>query len=184
MLSAETAVGRHPVGSVDVMSRIVRRTEADPTLRHVIDAGAAMPDPTASDAITTAARQVADTVGAAAIVTYTMSGSTALRASRARPAAPILCLTGGPDARPAGARLGRVLFFFSPTPQRRGMVDYAVENAQTNGFAAEGEPIVITAGMPFARPAPPTCCASPGSAASSGARLALCRRFTEKVVPS
>ena len=40
------------------------------------------PDPTSADAISAAARQVANTLSAAAIVTYTTSGSTTLRAAR------------------------------------------------------------------------------------------------------
>ena len=46
-----------------------------------------------ADAISAAACQVAETVGAAAIVSFTSSGATALRAARERPAAPILALT-------------------------------------------------------------------------------------------
>ena len=136
------------------MSRIVRRTEADPTWRSVIDAGAAIPDPTASDAITAAARQVAETVGAAAIVTYTMSGSTALRASRVRPAAPILCLTGSdPGRRASWCSPGAWSCFFSHDASSvEEMVDYAVEMAKTHGFAEAGQAIVITAGMPFGTP--------------------------------
>ena len=153
MLSAETAAGRHPVRSVDVMNRIVRRTEADPAWRSALDAGSSLPDPTASDAITLAARQVADTVGAAAIVTYTMSGSTALRASRARPAAPILCLTGSDrTARKLVLAWGVSCFFSHDAGSVEEMVDYAVEMAGTHGFAEPGQPIVVTAGIPFGTP--------------------------------
>ena len=153
MLSAETAVGRHAVRSVDVMNRIVLRTEADPTWRSLIDAGDTLPDPTASDAITAAARQVADTVGAAAIVTYTISGSTTLRASRARPTAPILCLTGSDrTARKLTLAWGVSCFFSHDANSVEEMVDYAVEMAKTHGFAEPGQPIVITAGMPFGTP--------------------------------
>ena len=153
MLSAETAVGRHAVRSVDVMNRIVLRTEADATWRSLIDAGDTLPDPTASDAITAAARQVADTVGAAAIVTYTISGSTTLRASRARPTAPILCLTGSDrTARKLTLAWGVSCFFSHDANSVEEMVDYAVEMAKTHGFAEPGQPIVITAGMPFGTP--------------------------------
>ena len=156
MLSAETAVGRHAVRSVDVMSRIVRRTEADPDMaprdrrRRRDPAG---PDRIGRDH-GRGARQVADTVDAAAIVTYTMSGSTALRASRARPAAPILCLTGSDrTARKLVLAWGVSCFFSHDANSVEEMVDYAVEMAKTHGFAAEsGEPIVITAGMPFGTP--------------------------------
>ena len=51
------------------------------------------PEATTADAITAAARQVAETVSAAVIVTYTTSGSTSIRAARERPTVPILCVT-------------------------------------------------------------------------------------------
>jgi len=153
MLSAETAAGKYPVRAVDVMNRIIRRTEADPAWRDVLDAGHTLPDPTASDAITAAARQVADTVHAAAIVTYTTSGSTALRASRERPAAPILCLTGSDrTARKLVLAWGVECFFSHDASSVEEMVDYAVDMAKEHGFAAPGQAVVITAGMPFGTP--------------------------------
>src|SRR5690606_24016828 len=93
MLSAETASGDYPVEAVTVMNSIAEQVERDPLYRGIMEAEHALPEHTAADAITAAARQVAETIAAAAIVTYTMSGSTALRAARERPRAPILCLT-------------------------------------------------------------------------------------------
>ncbi len=91
MLSAETAAGEYPVEAVTMMDRIVRRVQADPLYNASLDAGAAAePEHTSSDAISAAARQVAHTIGAAAICSYTTSGATALRAARERPDAPIL----------------------------------------------------------------------------------------------
>src|SRR5207237_9438553 len=58
-----------------------------------LDASRLPPEHTNSDAISMAACQVAATVGAAAIVSFTSSGATALRAARERPSAPILALT-------------------------------------------------------------------------------------------
>src|SRR5690606_8838446 len=80
MLSAETAAGQYPREAVGMMNRIIRRTESDPYYRSLISGDASRPEANAADAISAAARQVAHTVGAAAIVTYTMSGATALRA--------------------------------------------------------------------------------------------------------
>src|SRR5689334_12260331 len=74
MLSAETASGAYPIEAVSIMNRIARRVEHDPLYRTIMDAQHAEPLHTAADAITTAARQVAHTISAAAIVTYTSSG--------------------------------------------------------------------------------------------------------------
>src|SRR5919108_5611941 len=93
MLSAETASGEYPLEAVSMMNRIIRRVEQDPYYSRVINAQNPEPEATAADAISAAAAQVAHTLSAAAIVTYTTSGSTTLRAARERPDVPVLCLT-------------------------------------------------------------------------------------------
>src|SRR5256885_1542726 len=93
MLSAETAAGKYPVEAAAMMDRIARRVQADPLYFANLDAGRMRPEHTDRDAISAAACQVAETIGAAAIVSFTSSGATALRAARERPAAPILAVT-------------------------------------------------------------------------------------------
>ena len=153
MLSAETAVGVHAADAVAMMRRIIGRVERANNYRTLIDAVDAKPQATASDAITAAARQVAETISAKAIVTYTTSGSTALRASRERPTAPILCLTGShATARRLVLAWGVQCFFTHDATSVEEMVDHALAMAQSEGYAEEGDPIVITAGMPFGTP--------------------------------
>jgi len=153
MLSAETASGDYPVESVAIMDRIVARVERDPMFRPTIDAHHPEPTATAADAITAAARQVAHTLGAAAIVTYTTSGSTTLRASRERPDVPILCLTGNAGtARRVVLAWGVHATFSHDVDNVEAMVDYACDVALSMGFAKKGDPVVITAGMPFGTP--------------------------------
>jgi pyruvate kinase len=153
MLSAETASGAYPVESVAMMARIIRRVEQDATYRVIMDANHPPPQATASDAITLAAREVATTIKAACIVTYTSSGSTAQRASRERPPVPILCLTGRTQtARRMTLAWGVHCFFSHDVSTIDEMVAYAQESAKTNGIAKGGERIVITAGMPFGTP--------------------------------
>ncbi len=153
MLSAETASGAYPIESVAMMARIIRRVEQDPTYRVIMDANHPPPQATAADAITLAAREVATTIKAACIVTYTSSGSTAQRASRERPPVPILCLTGRTQtARRMTLAWGVHCFFSHDVSTIDEMVAYAQESAKSNGIAKGGERIVITAGMPFGTP--------------------------------
>ena len=93
MLSAETAAGRYPLESVAIMDRIACRVQADPLYFSTLESTRIEHEHTAPDAISAAACQVAGLVSAAAIVSYTTSGATALRAARERPEAPILVLT-------------------------------------------------------------------------------------------
>ncbi len=153
MLSAETAAGEHPFDAVAIMARIIRRVERDDTYRPLLDASHPDPQATTADAITAAARQVAETISAAAIVTYTTSGSTTLRASRERPTVPILCLTGNTlTARRLILAWGVECFFTHDAASVEEMVDHACDMAKREGFAQRGQSIVITAGMPFGTP--------------------------------
>lgn len=95
-----------------MMGRIAARVEDDPLYRSFMDADHALPEATAADAISAAARQVAETVNARAIVTYTNSGSTAMRAARERPEVPILALT----PRHAVARMLALVWGVLPMP--------------------------------------------------------------------
>ena len=153
MLSAETAAGAFPVESVAMMNRIIARVEQDPLYRRIMDAEHPEPEATAADAITAAARQVAGTMSAAAIVTYTTSGSTTLRAARERPTVPILSLT---SALTTARRLALVWGVHSvPAPEIENfadMVDHACDAALAEGVAEPGAKLVITAGVPFGTP--------------------------------
>ncbi|HYD65051.1 pyruvate kinase [Azospirillum sp.] len=153
MLSAETAAGAYPIEAVSIMDRIARRVEQDPLYRTIMDAQHPDPQHTAADAITAAARQVAHTVEAAAIVTYTTSGSTTLRAARERPEVPILCLTSSMEtARRLVVAYGVHSVHTADIDNFSEMVRKAASIAYADGIADEGQRLVITAGVPFGTP--------------------------------
>ena len=153
MLSAETAAGDFPVEAVRMMNRIVERTEQDPLFRRITEASRLEPEPTAADAISAAACQVAETLSVKAIVTYTTSGSTTLRAARERPDVPVICLTPNRDtARRLSVVWGVHSIHTSDARDFLDMVEKASRHAIKDGFAAKGDRIVITAGFPFGTP--------------------------------
>jgi len=153
MLSAESASGAFPVEAVTMMDRIVARTEREPSYRRIMDAQHPEPEETSSDAITKAAAQVAHTIRAAAIVSYTTSGSTAFRAARERPEVPILCLTSNINtARRMAVVWGIHAFHTADIANLAEMVDKAGAIAKQEEFAKPGSRIVITAGVPFGTP--------------------------------
>lgn len=149
MLSGETAVGEYAAETVGMMDRIMVVVEQDTLYEPTI----ASPEATSADAISAAARQVVETVNASAIVAYSVSGSTTLRAARERPEVPILGLT--PKVESA-RRLALVWGVHSVHTQDAhdfvDMVRHAVALAKDEGFAVPGERIVITAGVPFGTP--------------------------------
>jgi pyruvate kinase len=153
MLSAETASGNYPIEAVTMMNRIAARTERDRLYRHLIDADHAEPEATTADAITAAARQIAHTIKAAAIVTYTTSGSTTLRAARERPEVPILCLTQRLEtARRLSLCWGTHAVVTEDINSFQEMVAKAIAVARAEEFAKPGDRLIVTAGVPFGTP--------------------------------
>jgi len=153
MLSAESASGQYPVEAVSMMNKVAMAVESDVNYRGIIRAQAAEPEATAADAISAATRQVAETLDLASIVTYTSSGSTAIRAARERPSKPILALS--PNLRTV-RRLSVVWGIHcveSPdTVNLEDMVDRACVIAYQEGLARPGDRIAITAGIPLGTP--------------------------------
>jgi pyruvate kinase len=153
MLSAESAVGDHPTEAVGVMSRVATRIEGEPTYFTNRHDERSSPTSTTADAITAAARQVANNVKANAIVTFTTSGSTALRAARERPSAPILTLT----PRIEIARRLSIVWGLHTVKTRdietfEEMIGKSKRMAVRQGLATAGDRIVVTAGFPFGTP--------------------------------
>ncbi len=153
MLSAETAVGEYPVEAVAMMDSIIHKVEIDPHYRKMMEAYRYAPEATAADAITAAARQVAHTISASVIVTFSSTGSTTLRCARERPMVPVLSLTPRSDtARRLALAWGVHSVKTEDLKIFRDMVVKAIRIAKSEGFADVGDPLVITAGVPFGTP--------------------------------
>ena len=152
-LSAESAAGAYPVESVAMMQRIIATVQEDPEYWKTLAARRSPALSTTPDAISSAARQMAETLPASAIVAYTSSGSTALRIARERPHAPIIALTPGEDV---SRRLVLLWGVHSVrTPDARDMSDMAeiaLHQVRIDEFSKAGDRIVITAGLPFGSP--------------------------------
>ncbi|HEX3652037.1 MAG TPA: pyruvate kinase [Rhizomicrobium sp.] len=150
MLSAETATGKHPVEAVAMMDKIAAAAENDPLYQSLLDATRAPPEETTADAIMAAVHEVTHTIHARAIVTWTKSGSTGLRAARERPEAPIIALTPLVEtARRLSVAWGLHCVLTEDAHDLDDVVQRATEMAVQEGFAKSGERIVITAGVPL-----------------------------------
>ena len=153
MLSAETAVGRHPATAVAIMDRIIAAAQGDPDfgaelmpVRRERRAASRTPE----DAIAVAVRGMVSAVGASAVVGHTSSGSTARLISRERPPAPILAVTPTMDI----AR--RLALCWGVTPVVAGdpddfaqMVVRVQDLAKVHMGLETGERLVTVAGIPF-----------------------------------
>ena len=150
MLSAESASGAHPVEAVMTMDRIARQVEQDPIYQAIIEAQRHAPEATTADAIMAAVHEVTATIQARAIICWTKTGSTALRAARERSGAPIIAVTPSMDtARRMSLVWGLHCLVSDDVQSLDEMVARAVDFAEADGFAVKGENVVITGGVPL-----------------------------------
>jgi len=96
MLSGETSVGAYPVQAVATMARIIEATE-DHALNRIAPLGSR--PRTQGGALTLAAAEVADFIGARAICVFSESGDTVRRMSRLRIPLPIIGFTPSESVR-------------------------------------------------------------------------------------
>src|SRR5262245_3666676 len=153
MLSAESAVGKYPVEAVATMDRVAIEVERDPLYERIIHAQRIDPQATGADAISAAARTVTETLNLAAIICYTASGATSIRAARERPPQPIIALTPIPATGRKLALVWGLHCVLTDDPRDLDdMVAKACRIAYQEGFALPGQRVIISAGVPLGTP--------------------------------
>jgi len=153
MLSAESAAGAWPIESVSMMNDIGVAVERDPMHGDRVHFTVMKPDPTTADALAEAAKNIAATVSAKAIICFTTSGSTARRVARERPSIPIMVLTPRMDtARRLGLLWGTYAVPTRDVDSFEEMVAKAKRMALRHGVAGAGDRVILMAGVPFRTP--------------------------------
>jgi pyruvate kinase len=146
MLSNETAVGDFPVEAVATMARIAERMEQEEVLHSVVppqrNNRRSIPN-----AISQAVGQIAEQLGAAAIMTLTQTGATARNVSKFRPHTPILAVTPHVNV----ARQLQMVWGVKPLlvlglPSTGQTFQAAINVAQEHNYLSEGDLVVMTAG--------------------------------------
>jgi pyruvate kinase len=141
-----------------MQQRIINRVEGDPHYQKYLQSFDPGHDSTAAAAIIIAARQIARTVKAKAIVTFTVGGTTAQRASKKRPDVPILAISPLKETSRALALSWGVYPEYadegSINPDDfREMLSSACEIALKKGLVSDPKDLlVVTAGFPFGTP--------------------------------
>ena len=150
MLSAESAAGMYPIEAVTTMDNVAVEVEKDPIHRQILDAARTPGKRGVSDAITVAAREIAETTNVKAICCFTHSGTTALLACRERPRVPIIALTPKMGiARRLTLNWGLHCVVTGEVERFKMAVVSAARAARENGFALNKDKIVVIAGVPF-----------------------------------
>lgn len=150
MLSGETSVGAWPVLAVETMARIIGTTEAHGAARV---ASVRLPETTVSGAVTQAAAEIGDHLGASLIVIFTTSGEAARRMARVRARLPILAFTPSEAIRRRLALIWGVTPRFLPELVVTGDVDDLVRDVDARLVADHGcrpgDLVVAVAGAPL-----------------------------------
>ena len=153
MLSAETAIGAHPEKVIQAVDKIAIETEKDPLYFQNLEASRSVSKEGVSNAITVAAREVADNINVKVICCFTHGGTTAELASRERPRAPIIALTPYTEtARKLTLFWGLHCVVTTPVDRFRKAVMNAVKSAKLFDFASGKDLIIVIAGVPFNTP--------------------------------
>lgn len=149
MLSAETAVGKHPIEAVQVMSRIAEHTEQFMAQEHLNRTKPLKVGQTVTDAIGENTVELAYDLNAKLIVTLTSSGYSARMVARHRPTMPLLAVTIGEETRRRLALVWGVTSVCVPEQlESEQMVAEALDAARELKFVVPGDRVVITAGVP------------------------------------
>jgi len=150
MLSGETAVGKYPVEAVRTMVRLCANAETHLLPGQLLQGLEASVLSGVTEAISRATVEIAAEVGARAILTATISGTTARMVARYRPGVPIVAATPNPRTLRYLTMVWGVIPVqvprFTTTDE---MIVLMVRAALERGFVRQGDRVVLTAGVPF-----------------------------------
>ena len=149
MLSGETAAGKYPEESVRTMSDIAVRIENSIDYEELLRSKSIGRDITITNAISHASCSTAQDLGAAAIVTPTSSGYTAMAVSKYRPQAVIIATT------PSESVMRKLSLTWGVYPVKSkdvettdDIVNVSIQAILEKEYLKQGDLVVITAGVP------------------------------------
>ena len=146
MLSGETSVGAHPIVAVETMARIIESTE-----EHGLDRIRPLGTKphTMGGAVSAAAVEIGELLGAKYLITFSQSGDTAKRMSRIRPRIPMLAFTPEAHTRSRLALAWGIETFLVPMARHTDQMAQQVDKSLLDsGRVQEGDLVVIVAGSP------------------------------------
>ncbi len=150
MLSAETAIGKYPIETVEIMKKIIYLTEQDFSYRAFFEDHSKRGEKNVSAAVALAAVQTAYATGAKAIFAFTSSGFTARLVSRLRPKMPIIALTNTEkNFHQLGINWGVMPLFKEGVDSVKEAFSFCQDFASKEEILSFGDVVVVTAGSPF-----------------------------------
>lgn len=152
MLSGETAAGKYPVKAVQTMVRIALSTEDHINYKNrFLDSKYDLDTNNVTNAISHATCTTAYDLGAAAIITVSLSGMTARNISKYRPDIPIICCTASEKAyRQLALSWGVTPLKINISDDLDALFEQSVQAALDSGLIKIGDLVAITTGVPLA----------------------------------
>jgi pyruvate kinase len=149
MLSEETAAGSYPREAVATMAKIIESAEAGFPHEHWIARVRAPGSLEIDDAVALAACELAEEVGAEAIVSCTRSGATARLVAKYRPRTPLIAATPDPSVFRHLALVWGVIPLHVPRTECdvESIIAGALDSVNRAELAGSGETVVVTAGV-------------------------------------
>jgi pyruvate kinase len=145
MLSGETSVGKHPIGAVRTMERIIAAVEGD---HHRVPEVTRM-SRSRSGAIVRSAKDVAEALDVKALAAFTQTGDTARRLAALHPRQPLLAFTVDARVRSQLALSWGVETFIVPSVQHTDdMVRQVDFSLLSIGRLKDRDRVVVVAGSP------------------------------------
>jgi len=147
MLSAETAIGKHPREACSMMARIIEQAEAS----RFYAPPPSEPGRSTREAIAHAACNIAREVGARVLVAFTESGMSPRLISKARPSVPIIAFASDEaNLRPLALYWGVMprLLAFPEMPDVDTLVTKLTETLLEQKLVARGDRFVMAFGAP------------------------------------
>jgi pyruvate kinase len=153
MLSQESAVGKYPVGAIEMMAAIAERTEGAAPYREWQERRVRRDRRDPAYTIAYTACRAAYELGLAALVCPTLSGRSARLISAHRPAVPIFALSPGRETvRRCGLMWGVQAASMKRYEVTEDLVRAAAARVVELGWVKPGERVGITAGLPSGKP--------------------------------
>ena len=150
MLSGESAAGMYPVEAVKTMAKIAERTEQDIDYTGRMKKRISTVTPDVTAAISHATCTTASDLGAAAIITVTMSGFTAGMISKYKPCCPVIACAVNPRVcRQLNLAWGVVPILIEKEESADDLFEQSTRAVEDAGYVKKGDVAVLTAGVPL-----------------------------------
>ena len=155
MLSGETAIGKYPIIAVETMKRIIKASEKNINYQELLKKAMENEIPDVIGLIAFSVADCANRLPARAVMVTTLSGTTARKLSRFRPATPIFALSPSPATiKSLSLHFGVIPILVKELNNFDKITKMAIDVAKERLELQSGEKILITGGYPFKENSP------------------------------